>query len=117
MNYNILEFTEYPGPRYISQGEYSGELLYKKHLKKLFQECVNNKTVLTINLDGTAGYAASFIDEVFGNIVYDFGSELFEKYIVIISDDEPEWKIIIKEIIKDWQIKREKKIPRKPLNE
>ena len=38
-------------------------------LKKSFE----TKIKLQVVLDGTAGYAPSFLDEAFGNLVYDFG--------------------------------------------
>lgn len=113
--YNIFEYTEYPGPRYKHQGEFSSENLYLKIIKPLFEKAIETSSPLAINLDGTAGYASSFIDELFGNIVYDFGSEVFDKFIVIISNEEPEWiDIINKQTKLEWQIKREKQLPRKP---
>ena len=112
--YSIIDFTEYPGLRYKSQGDYSGELLYESYLKDLFQQTIENDTILIVNLDGTAGYAASFIDELFGNIVYDFGMELFNKHLQIVSNEEPEWITMIEEVKKDWQYKKDNDIPRKP---
>ena len=93
--YNIFDYTEYPGPRYSHQGDYSSENLYFKIIKPLFERAIEINSNFTINLDGTAGYASSFIDELFGNIVYDFGSEKFDSTIKIISNEEPEWIDII----------------------
>lgn len=114
LQYSIISFTEYPGPRYIKQGDFSGEFLYIKHLKPLFEEAIKRNVKLVVNLDGTAGYAASFIDEVFGNIVYDFGIELFNKHIKIISNEEPEWLDVIDDVKSQWQLKKTQGLPRNP---
>lgn len=117
LQFDIYNYSEYPGPRYIKQGPCSGEDLYIKHLNPLFTEAIEKSTKLIINLDGTAGYAASFIDEIFGNIVFDFGIELFNNHIEIISNEEPEWLDVIEDVKKQWQIKKEKGIPRNPKGE
>lgn len=121
VSYNILDFTEYPGPRYEDQGEDSGEQFYKEKLKPLFEEIIEkSKTdgedvLLVINLDNTAGYASSFLDEAFGNLSYDFGQELVKKHIRLISDQEPDWiEIIMNETIPEWHKKKLTGIPRKP---
>lgn len=116
---NVLDFTEYPGPRYKSQGKSSGELYYEKILKAEFQKVLEfkeqgKKSSLVLNLDGTAGYASSFLDECIGNLVYDYGAELVKEHLKIISEDEPDWKgVIFEETIPEWQKKKDKGAPRK----
>ena len=65
---------------------------------------------LTIELDGTAGFASSFLDEAFGNLVFDFSSDTVKSNIIIISNQEPDWKeMIMNNIIPDWESRRKKK--------
>mgnify|MGYP003618857013 CR=1 FL=1 len=72
----VSSYTEYPGPRYIKQGENSGEKFYNDYLSKKFSQAISENKLLNVNLDGTAGYASSFIDEVFGNLLKDFEYKL-----------------------------------------
>jgi S-methylmethionine-dependent homocysteine/selenocysteine methylase len=119
--FNVLDFTEYPGPRYKAQGDDSGELFYETKLKELFEEVLKMSKLkgqiylLEINLDNTAGYASSFLDEAFGNLAYDFTAELVKKHLKLISNQEPDWvDIIMKETIPEWHEKKIKGISRKP---
>lgn len=113
--YRIIDFTEYPGPRYRSQGNHSGEEFYWSILKGLFEEINESNGKLIIDLDGTAGYASSFLDEAFGNLAYDFGERAVLDHIEIVSHDEPDWNdIILKETIPEWHKKKREGVPRKP---
>lgn len=105
---NVIDFTEYPGPRYDEQGPESGEKFYVEKLNPLFLKCYKEGKKLVVNLDGTAGFASSFLDEAFGQLTYDFGAALLEEYLIIESVDEPEWPRMIKdESIPQWQKRRE----------
>lgn len=79
----VLDYTEDPGPRYIKQGESSGEDFYLSILNKKFAECIRNNSILEIELDGTSGYPSSFLDEAFGELVYDFSLEEVKKRVKI----------------------------------
>ena len=68
----VLDYTEDPGPRYIKQGDSSGEDFYLSTLNKKIVECIRDNSILDIELDGTSGYPSSFLDEAFGELVYDF---------------------------------------------
>ena len=105
---NVIDFTEYPGPRYDEQGPESGEKFYVEKLNPLFLKCYKEGKKLVVNLDGTAGFASSFLDEAFGQLTYDFGAALLNEYLFIESADEPEWPRMIKEeSIPQWQKRRE----------
>ena len=105
---NIIDFSEYPGPRYNDQGPDSGEKFYVEKLNPMFLRCYQEGKTLVVNLDGTAGFASSFLDEAFGQLTYDFGFDVLEKILVINSSDEPEWlRMIKKETIPQWQKRRE----------
>lgn len=83
MRINVLDFTEYPGPRYQRQGTASGEEFYICVLNPTFAECYKKKEELEVNLDGTAGYPSSFLDEAFGELVYDFTEAIVESFLRI----------------------------------
>lgn len=105
---NVIDFTEYPGPRYDNQGPESGEKFYVEKLNPLFNKCYSEDKLLVVNLDGTAGFASSFLDEAFGQLTYDFGADTLEMNLLIESTDEPEWPRMIKEeTIPQWQKRRE----------
>src|SRR5690606_36087113 len=109
------QYTEYPGPRYCNQGDYSGEDFYHVILNPKFAEAFEESKKLVVDLDSTAGYASSFLDEAFGNLVYDFRLENVTKFLEIISKQEPDWKdMIINEVFNDWESRRiSDKSPRK----
>ena len=68
----VLDYTENPGPRFISQGKFSGEDFYQKVLNSKMAECISQNLEMEVWLDGTAGYPSSFLDQAFGELVYDF---------------------------------------------
>lgn len=84
------DFSRTPGARYQSEGDYSGELFRTKLLVPLVREAISNKVKLVIDLDGTAGYATSFLEEAFGGLVRREGvnaTEL-ERVLQFKSDEE-----------------------------
>ncbi|MFH6966897.1 STAS-like domain-containing protein [Flavobacterium sp. FlaQc-28] len=114
IEYKVLDFTEYPGPRYKDQGQYSGEYFYENVIKPKFQEALESNSILVLDLDNTAGYASSFLDECFGNLVYDFNYDEIFKRLKIISTQEPDWiEVIFKETLPEWKRKRDGNIDRK----
>lgn len=113
---NVLnDFSEYPGPRYCKQGKDSGELFYHRILNEKFNEAYIKNERLELNLDGTAGYMSSFLDEAIGNLVYDFSEEVVCNQLIIISREEPSWiKLIKDKVIPEWGIrKKSEKAPLK----
>jgi hypothetical protein len=82
------EFSETPGPRDRSEGAYSGEQFLEELLRPAFMKALAAKERLFIDLDGTEGYATSFLEQIFG--VLEFKSE-----------DEPYLLDEIKQYIKD----------------
>lgn len=109
ININVRDFSLSPGPRYVKQGDSSGELFYHEVLNKKFYEAIKENKKVIANLDGVDGYMSSFLDEAFGNLVYDFGLEEVQNRLSFISTEEPEWiEMITKETYTAW-IKRRKK--------
>ena len=62
------DFTDTPGPRYIIDGEFSGELFRETILLSKYMEARENKVKLIIETDGTFGYPPSFLEESFGGL-------------------------------------------------
>lgn len=115
IEYKVLDFTEYPGPRYTDQGEFSGEYFYNNIIKPQFQIAIDTDSIFVVNLDDTAGYASSFLDECFGNLVFDFDYNEIKKRLKIISNQEPDWnEIIFTETLPEWLKKKENNVDRKP---
>ena len=83
------DFNRILGPRYIKLGKYSGELFYKELLKNKFDEAVNSKRKLVVELDGAMPYGSSFIDESFGKLAREYGSDKVEKTIEIKTSIYP----------------------------
>jgi len=83
------DFSNTPAARYISDGDFSGELFYNDILRSKYMEAINHNCDLLIDLDGTHGYATSFLDEAFGRLAIEFGKEKVLKRIKFISQEEP----------------------------
>lgn len=63
----VSNFTTTPGARYYEDGEYSGQWFRDEYLKPAF---INNPTSeILVDLDGTEGYATSFLEEAFGGLI------------------------------------------------
>lgn len=86
---NISEdFTDAPGPRYIKQGEYSGEQFRKEWLVPKMEEALQTKEKILIDLDGTFGYPTSFLEEAFGGLTEFFPKDVILETIDFKSNDE-----------------------------
>jgi hypothetical protein len=103
----VDSFSEFPGLRNCNISDKSGEEFYHKVLNNEFYTVFIAGVKLTVNLDCTSGYAPSFLDEAFGNLVYDFTLKNVKNHIEIISDQEPHWKEMIeRETYNQWENRR-----------
>lgn len=103
------DFSEFPGLRHCAISENSGEEFYHNILNKGFKDAFESKTKLIVNLDDTAGYASSFLDEAFGNLVFDFTLNQVKNIVQIISEQEPYWKEMIEtKTYPEWESRRKK---------
>lgn len=109
----IVNYSSSPGPRYCNQGDDSGEDFYHKVLNASFYKAISSNCLLEVVLDGTDGYASSFLDEAFGNLVYDFGETVVRSTLLLKSDEEPEWiDMLENSTFKEWENRRkESKAP------
>lgn len=95
------DFSKTPGPRYIKEGNFSAELFLNDILEEKFKKIINSGGRIIIDLDGTLGYATSFLEEVFGGLARKYGPDEVSNLIEIHSQEEP-WLIDdIKKYIED----------------
>ncbi|WP_321837861.1 STAS-like domain-containing protein [Pseudomonas kulmbachensis] len=64
---NVKDFSEFPGPRREVVGPNSGEKFRETVLLPTINS--NPDALIVINLDGTAGYGSSFLEESFGGLI------------------------------------------------
>lgn len=96
MKINICkDFSDTPGARYRTEGDFSGEEFRERFLIPSFEELKNTDEKIEINFDGGYGYPTSFLEEAFGGLARKFGSNVVLKKLRFISNDEPE---LIKEV-------------------
>ena len=85
----VLDFTEFPGPRHETIGKFSGERFREEVLLETIRE--HGISQMAVDLDGTAGYGSSFLEEAFGGLIrrgvpYPEVADLCER---IISHEDP----------------------------
>src|SRR5262245_24725002 len=65
-NINIAkDYSRYPAGRFRTDGPYSGERFREDVLVPALQRT----NIVQVELDGTAGYGSSFLEEAFGGLV------------------------------------------------
>jgi hypothetical protein len=77
----VADWTTTPGARWISQGPWSAELFKRDVLESAFKEALADGSILTIDLDGVAGYIPSFIEEIFGGLARDYKTKVVERHL------------------------------------
>lgn len=97
----LKEFTETPGPRYAEDGKFSGRQFLDELLNPRFNEALSQDAVLFVDLDGTAGYATSFLEESFGGLARLHTAPVVLDHIDFKSEDEPYLKEDIRRYIRE----------------
>lgn len=84
------DFSKTPGPRYINEGNFSGELFRKEILFNRVSEALEKDIPFEVNLDGTAGYGTSFLEESFGGLIrsHNLSYDKIIKNMILISEEE-----------------------------
>ncbi len=104
---SVVDFSDFPGLRHSNISDDSGEDFYHTVLNNKFKEAYENETGLKVILDYVVAYTSSFLDEAFGNLVYDFSLETVKKYLTIESVEEPHWiDMIYNETFPQWESRR-----------
>ncbi len=95
------DFSATPGARYYEDGPASGQEFFEKILKDKFESAISNNQKLTIDLDGTDGYASSFLNEAFRRLSSAYDAETVWNNLVLISNEIPKYIQKIKKSIYD----------------
>lgn len=93
------EFSRTPSARKISEGKFSGSEL-RKIISPFISEAIHGRYKFTIDLDGTAGYGTSFLEEVFGGLIREehFLKNDLKTYLIFKSEEDSD---LIDEIWED----------------
>ena len=98
----VCEYTLTPGLRRVSDGAYSGEEFRNRVLRPEFDKAVSNGTSVKVILDGTRGYASSFLEEAFGGLVREMNDvALVRETIRVVSKIRPWYEIEIAQYIEE----------------
>ena len=92
------EFTDAPGGRHLSDGDYSGEKFREEFLEPAIKD---TDEMIFVDLDGTFGYPRSFLEEAFGGLARVFSKEVVKSRITFISNEDPGLIDKINEYIED----------------
>lgn len=82
----VTDFSRFPAGRFKTDGDYSGEAFRDDILLNALRSSAH----VTVELDGTAGYGSSFLDEAFGGLVrkHKFTASDLHERLTIVSSDE-----------------------------
>jgi hypothetical protein len=83
------DFSETPGPRSRDEGDYSGDVFLDEILLPQFTQAKAENRQLLIDLDGTEGYATSFLESAFGGLARKVGRDEAIRILRFKSEDEP----------------------------
>lgn len=79
------DFTKYPYGRYLKDGPNSAQ----RFRDEILIPILNANELIEIDLDGTAGFGSSFLEEVFGGAVRKgIAPSVLEKKLSFISKDD-----------------------------
>ncbi|MBO5843570.1 MAG: STAS-like domain-containing protein [Bacteroidales bacterium] len=97
------DFSRIPGARYPEEGDFSGQEFRQKKLYPSLQKAISRRVKLIIDLDGTAGLGTSFLEESFGGLIREnhVDYKVLKNTIIIISEEDPDYKEEIDNYIKD----------------
>lgn len=96
------DYTTTPGVREEKEGDFSGEKFLKLILLPKFRQAHSERKKLLIDLDGTAGYATSFLEASFGGLTREYKDvAIILNTLEFKSNDDPFLKDDIIEYIKE----------------
>ena len=90
----LKDFSRTPGPRYISEGKFSGEEFRINILSPKLKDAIKNNEKLLVDLDGVSGYGTSFLEESFGGLIRidHLDYEIIRNTLDIKSDEDDIYK-------------------------
>jgi hypothetical protein len=95
------DFSSTPGPRWRHEGKHSGEEFREEVLAPALMEAAAAGETILVDLDGSEGYASSFLEEAFGGLVRQYPDMDVLKHIEIKSDEDPYRKAEVEEYVRD----------------
>jgi STAS-like domain of unknown function (DUF4325) len=95
------DFSETPGPRSRNEGKFSGDQFREEHLEPAFLEARASRQALEVDLDGTVGYATSFLEAAFGGLARDYEPGEVLETIKLKCEDEPSLIEEVRQYIRD----------------
>jgi hypothetical protein len=93
------DFAKEPGARTYSDGPKSGQEFFEELLRPKYLEAAGLGVKLRIILDGTEGYASSFINEAFRRLGGEFGPDAVMANLIIVSNEVPKYIKKIREAV------------------
>lgn len=100
------DFTMAPGGREIKEGPFSGEAFRIELLSPKYAEALKRGEKLTVDFDGSFGYATSFLEESFGGLVRERREKGILNNIIIISEED----LSVPKLIAEYVEKAENKL-------
>lgn len=92
------DFTDTPGARFKSEGDFSGEEFLENILLPKFEKAIAGNYILLINLDDVWGYPSSFVSGSFGLLSIQKGAKLVFKHIKFESENDTKIEKFVEEI-------------------
>ena len=88
------DFSRCPGARYKTEGDFSGEEFRNQLLLPKLKDAIDTHCHLIVDLDGSAGYSTSFLEEAFGGLIRhdSISYDVITNTIEIISNEDPSYK-------------------------
>ena len=82
------DFTQATGARERADGPKSGQEFLETLLRPKFVEAKDVDGVLLVDMDGTWGYASSFVSGSFGSLAREFTAPVVHKHLELKSDED-----------------------------
>lgn len=89
----LKDFSRIPGPRYVSEGKFSGEQFRKEVLVLKVKAAMESGSEILIDLDGVSGYGTSFLEESFGGLIREehIPYEFLKSKLKLKSEEDPDY--------------------------
>jgi hypothetical protein len=94
------DFSDAPGARYRTDGPKSGQEFFEDVLDEAFRVSLGKDELLEIDMDGTWGYASSFLSEAFGLLANKYGPDEVLRVVRVISGEDPSLIDVVRKEIK-----------------
>ena len=88
-----VDYSKSPGGRFRSYGPFSGEEFRDDVLLPALRSALADGSVVIVELDGTFGYPASFLEEAFGGLVRRGFSRIELERHLRLKADSPHMKL------------------------